>query len=318
MELEQNSDCEGLSMINYDEFCKQVPYDRELANKLDRMYMFTNFPMFFEASLTDSLKDDLLKKTGYNRGISHKTKHKTLKTLNNINKDANIFLLEDTCFNEKGQKEIYNTNISFPFDTCIFESKNKELFICTFDPDEMKSTKITIHIKSLLVKEIRPEEYAAFFIGFINNGGDIYTLGDAFIVNDDGNFDQRLNGMFLFLFKMVCYYLNTSQLGREAVNIRSTTKQNGIFRTNKINKIIHVMPKKETRWIKGLQNEIDWSHRWAVRGHWRKTKDLGKDRHGEYKIRGFTWVKDHVKGPEDKVLVTDKIRVSASHNLGLN
>lgn len=40
-------------------------------------------------------------------------------------------------------------------------------------------------------------------------------------------------------------------------------------------------------------------HSFPVRGHWRRLSDpnsIGKDRHGEYNQRGFTWVKECIKG----------------------
>jgi hypothetical protein len=48
--------------------------------------------------------------------------------------------------------------------------------------------------------------------------------------------------------------------------------------------------------------DVDWQHRWHVRGHWRKVKDIGYDIDGN-EMKGWTWVKAHVKGPEDKPLV---------------
>lgn len=66
--------------------------------------------------------------------------------------------------------------------------------------------------------------------------------------------------------------------------------------------VIYIKPKK-------LQNEsittlnIDWSHRFEVRGHWRVFEGVGKNRDGEYNIEGFTWVKNYVKGPEHLPLV---------------
>jgi len=54
---------------------------------------------------------------------------------------------------------------------------------------------------------------------------------------------------------------------------------------------------------------IDWSHRWEVRGHWRRVHGIGKDRTGAYVVTGFTWVKNFTKGPHDKPLVI-KTRVA--------
>lgn len=40
---------------------------------------------------------------------------------------------------------------------------------------------------------------------------------------------------------------------------------------------------------------IEWSHSWKVRGHWRKTNNLGKDRNGLRNQVGRTWVVPSVK-----------------------
>ncbi len=49
--------------------------------------------------------------------------------------------------------------------------------------------------------------------------------------------------------------------------------------------------------------EMEWTHQWRVRGHWRARNGIGKDRMGRYNQGGRTWISDHVRGPEDKPLV---------------
>jgi hypothetical protein len=43
---------------------------------------------------------------------------------------------------------------------------------------------------------------------------------------------------------------------------------------------------------------IVWDHSWRVAGHWRKVSDqtLGLNRNGERKVKGYTWIKEHIKG----------------------
>lgn len=48
--------------------------------------------------------------------------------------------------------------------------------------------------------------------------------------------------------------------------------------------------------------EIAWQHRWKVRGHWRRVVGMGKDPEGQ-SIKGYTWVRECVKGPEGKPLL---------------
>lgn len=56
-----------------------------------------------------------------------------------------------------------------------------------------------------------------------------------------------------------------------------------------------------------LSSKIDWQCRWDVRGHWRRIRGLGRDQEGS-PIMGCTWIKDHIRGPEDKPKL-DKIRL---------
>lgn len=99
-------------------------------------------------------------------------------------------------------------------------------------------------------------------------------------------------------------------MGVEKVSIRSKGRVGRNFIRHQINQVIHIQPKKQKA-ARGLGREIDWSHRWEVRGHWRKIAGLGKNRLGEYCVKGMTWVKAHTKGPEDKDVVP-KTRVVQS------
>jgi len=107
------------------------------------------------------------------------------------------------------------------------------------------------------------------------------------------------------------YRLNTERVGfentRQVIKIGSGKNKE----THRIRKIVYVCPKKEyEKQNEKLGKQIDWSHRWLVRGHWRKCEGaLGKDREGLHCIPNYTWVVDHVKGPEDKILIADKTRI---------
>ena len=49
--------------------------------------------------------------------------------------------------------------------------------------------------------------------------------------------------------------------------------------------------------------KLEYSHAFKVRGHWRRIdeKSIGKDRNGDYKVEGFTWVTDYIKGDGELV-----------------
>jgi hypothetical protein len=53
------------------------------------------------------------------------------------------------------------------------------------------------------------------------------------------------------------------------------------------------------------ESEVEWQHRWVVRGHWRNQPYGPQDGPRQYRR---IWIAPHVKGPEDKPLVvTDKV-----------
>jgi len=131
---------------------------------------------------------------------------------------------------------------------------------------------------------------------------------------------ERGDGMELTYVRQIASYadrlLRRSSLGTERINLRIKSKINGVSEFKKINRIIRICPKGALQPKPLFSSSIDWSHRWEVRGHWRKFEGMGKDRLGHSRtVNGFTWVIPHVKGPEDKILVP-KIRVVG--DLGLN
>lgn len=76
-----------------------------------------------------------------------------------------------------------------------------------------------------------------------------------------------------------------------------------------IRKVVHICAKQKREELDREDKlQIDWSHRWEVRGHWRDIAGIGKDRCGEYCVKGKTWVMEHVKGPEDLPVIR-KVRV---------
>jgi hypothetical protein len=91
---------------------------------------------------------------------------------------------------------------------------------------------------------------------------------------------------------------------KETIRIRSGSAK-GI---HKIRNIIYVGKRSEKSHQTPTGKTIEYSHRFEVRGHWRKLeRGLGKNRAGERVVTGFTWVNDHTKGDESLPLVK-KIR----------
>lgn len=82
-------------------------------------------------------------------------------------------------------------------------------------------------------------------------------------------------------------------------------KKDGKKKPHQIRRIVRIVPKNMKDKVKPImpKGKIDFSHRWEVRGHWRRVSGIGKDREGNYEVRGLTWVTNCVKGPEELPLI---------------
>lgn len=172
-----------------------------------------------------------------------------------------------------------------------------------------KSSSMTIN--SLISLELAPGEFS-----IIVYGKDL-DLNDSTCMFLPAAFDNLKNYVNL---------LYSSQQGKSDEDldkkIKVYTKAQTRYTT--VNQSIYIRPKRlyETNVSYVGSKKVIWSHRWMVRGHWVKLPGrIGKDRTGEYCVDGFTWRKDHVKGPEDRALiaktrivaVTDNDTVSVPH-----
>jgi hypothetical protein len=210
-------------------------------------------------------------------------------------RDRNLLSKEKTLLPEPEAWE----DVALPFKTCSFEMFDKE-----------KGAIVDLHFPSgqvrycvcLWVHEESPEKYIFIAISFTKDG----KYGPAFeIVKKDDN----KGGAFTGFVNLICNKLKHTGLGKENRSFYIKRGFGSAQNTTKPKQIIHVVPKKEKEEYAGIGGApIDWSHRWEVRGHWRKQDGIGKDRAGEYQVRGWTWVVPHTKGPEDKLLVK-KIRI---------
>lgn len=159
---------------------------------------------------------------------------------------------------------------------------------------------VSVNTKCLYIVERSPRDYLIFaYVETEVNGAPIQ---EVFLVQSPGNHYMNI----------IQDYLNRLTKEKEGiVSIREKLKvgsgQSKRFHT--IRRIIYVTPKKEVESLNNkISKPIDWSQRWLVRGHWRKTTAVGKDREGNYCVEGFTWITEHAKGPENAPLI-HKIRL---------
>lgn len=160
--------------------------------------------------------------------------------------------------------------------------------VCSPKPeDEMK-----FWVDCIMVVEVAPKKFLYY---------DLLRDADGrvcvFASNVDGEIIKELLGR-----------LSREEVGHESVRAAVKIGTGKEKRTHRIRKVIHVCPKKVTAdHAHEVRAPIDWSHRWKVMGHWRTVSGLGKDREGKYCVEGYTWVVDHVKGPESAPII-DKVR----------
>lgn len=178
--------------------------------------------------------------------------------------------------------------LDLPFRTCWFENRTPHFF--KYDASIPGYTTY-----GMLIHEISPNVYEAFSLFSTE------TYQEVLLAPIDLS-DERYN--FQWDVKIYLDLLRTGKFGSEKVNrtIKIGTKSNKS--TLRIRDIVHVAPKNLVTLVpSACGNKIDWSHRFEVRGHWRKVEHIGKDRSGSYCVDGFTWVNDCVKGPESKPLI---------------
>lgn len=107
------------------------------------------------------------------------------------------------------------------------------------------------------------------------------------------------------------YLVNDFPQCSEKINqtfkVKSKSLGNSTYR---VRNIVNIAPKKDQK--KGISEvtgkQIQYSHRFRVRGHWRKIGGIGKAANGEYGILGKTWVVDFIKG-ENTLKLIEKPRV---------
>lgn len=184
-----------------------------------------------------------------------------------------------------------------PFQTIAIEMSDGP--ICS--PPEAPKEEWDVYIYCIVVREVAPKKFEALSLCKAVNKytGDILynTILETKTLNE--------------IVKTLMDRLNSKSSSVGFENIRSKSINIGVGRAKdsfRVRRIVHVVPKKEQQAYGSRNEKVDWSHRWLVRGHWRKTNTIGKDREGVYCVHGFTWVTDHEKGPDDAPLI-NKVRL---------
>lgn len=204
----------------------------------------------------------------------------------------NIFVFDNPSIGNSDEftirKDVAKSFLDLPFGLSSFEVCGDAYFKWIADfkgsPEEHK-------VFCWLINELSPNRYEYFSL--MESPGDrVYVA----YTNSDGDFSLIGNNHLKFILDKI----NIGKTGIENINQKVKLGKRMAKSFYHINKIVHVSTRKEYLKTKPIGiNEIDWQHRWSVRGHWRNVTGLGKDRSGHYCIENHTWVTDHIRGPED-------------------
>ena len=176
--------------------------------------------------------------------------------------------------------------------------------------------------KTMLVRDQNKKERKIHGV-FLNEIEPYYYVFALVVDDPDQVFEHRLQSGYIhtkkqehtehYVWDVISSFLQpfaqAHSIGTVKTNERIKFRHEGKKILHKIKTVVHIFPKSvKAREEAEKLYRIEWSHRFAVRGHWRSISGIGKDRAGAYCMKGFTWVVDHVKGPEDKPFI-DKTRI---------
>lgn len=213
--------------------------------------------------------------------------------------------------------EIEGEELDLPFPVCSFEDVHWRMNITQELMDALaskedhaesdgtakegftfKDTKFPpIRISCFVVRELAPREYDFW----------LYDSYDDFVVQITDT-SPYYDGVMAIVRTQFLNRIKKSEVGvakvKETIKIGSKRDKKQLV----IKKIIYVSNKENKKYV--VRGDVSWklSHRTEVMGYWRplpknSKTGIGKNRDGDYCIKGETWVRHHEKGPEDAPLI---------------
>jgi len=179
-----------------------------------------------------------------------------------------------------------------PFESFCFERAHDK-FLYTIELDKGRR----MGSIALLARETSPNEYDFFHLVCEVNSPSYVVLYEAKGIGRDLSVKKSQG--------LVNQYINLIHKETEGVEkVKQTFKIGPKADRQKrtIRRVIHIAPKKDYGEVVSAHGgAINWSHRFLVRGHWRKVDGLGKNRNGDYCIQNKTFVIPYEKGQGDLV-----------------
>jgi hypothetical protein len=191
-------------------------------------------------------------------------------------------------------------DLAVPFETTFLENMPRE-----DGTSWMIRATDDFAVGAVLLVELGPGQFDGYFLAQFDKAPNKELPRVAYYP-----FTESHGNVLAWVCQIFLDRLYHSDIGVEDVKERIKLGSGQGKTVHTIRHIVRVVPKGEkatTRPAFGGK-DVNWSHRWAVRGHWRKHDGLGKNRAGEYCVQGFTWVTEHLRGPEEAPLI-QKVRV---------
>ena len=187
------------------------------------------------------------------------------------------------------------------------------LFSIELDGIAMTAGEDGVKTLSLICHELAPNEYE--FFAHTQNKGNEYLLcvkRNSFTLYKDGQqLGQQSDDLIAQSTDIYNSYLSLTNLYLERLHNEKTGTTSALgrakFKVGKQKKIFRprgvIYVSKTIQENKKFQNkkEINWSHNWTVRAHWRKLNNqdsLGLNRLGERVVKGRTWIGSFKKGSD--------------------
>jgi hypothetical protein len=189
----------------------------------------------------------------------------------------------------------FNKPLDLPFKQCSFELSDNVPFSNESLLDE-NGDKNNL-VKCLVVNENSPNNYD-YWVYSENSNTNMARV--TFFKHDkleENTIVRKLIDGFLNHLNQTVVVEKTNQIFK-----CRTMSKNHLIRIKQVVRVYPKSIKRET--IAPIYNgKIDYSHRWTVMGHWRSIPNrMGKNRENQ-PIENYTWIKDYIKGPENKILV---------------
>lgn len=218
-------------------------------------------------------------------------------------KDLRIFLFPEIKEDIEASRvtpdrSVLDKGLGLPFTKCWFECLTDSGHICG-----PYSAHLDALLCGALIIEVSPDLFDIYTLERVANNSH-YAIGFYRGVTHEQLLAEPVTQAFqLALFYILSMYKDdmVTEKGDGVIMLRNPDRPHK-KKPFHINQIIRVYPRHEKDFLKPVlgNGKFDFTHRFEVRGHWRKVSAIGKDRDGVYQIPGFTWVKDFVKGPEDQ------------------